>query len=229
MTVKLLDTRRHAHVTEEYRAVCHDSPGTSLRTPLLSYSTHHVHACLSCYDDTTARQAAQSCKMCLSQVCNCKLQWDRTRVHTEFNSTDTQQLRWTGHVWASSDVRMMSVFMRSDAVYWSAVCCSVSGSHLVAFACVPRPSTISVSFLNVPIGIVAFIVATRTVRESDPAKRGSSTSPAWSWEPAPLLPDLRTDRGQPEGLERPVIVAGLVGGALLAIAFLVWESTARTP
>ena len=62
----------------------------------------------------------------------------------------------------------------------------------------------SVFFLNVPIGIVAFIVATRTVTRVAIRRSAAARHPG----PGPgnrraVLPDLRADRSQPEGLERP--------------------------
>ena len=41
----------------------------------------------------------------------------------------------------------------------------------------------SIFFLNVPIGIIAFLVATRTVKGPCPRRSGSWTSPGWCWAP----------------------------------------------
>jgi EmrB/QacA subfamily drug resistance transporter len=82
----------------------------------------------------------------------------------------------------------------------------------------------SVFFLNVPIGVVAFAVAVRTVRESrsEEARRldigglvlgtGSLFAVTYALIEANQL-----------GWSDPRIVAGLVAGAVLGIAFLVWE------
>jgi EmrB/QacA subfamily drug resistance transporter len=86
----------------------------------------------------------------------------------------------------------------------------------------------SVFFLNVPIGIVAFFVATRTVTESvsDQVRRldvgglilGTS---------ALFLVTYGLIEANQKGWSDPTIVASLVGSAVLLIALLVWEL--RTP
>ena len=53
---------------------------------------------------------------------------------------------------------------------------------------VEHPGWASVFFLNVPIGVVAFVVATRTVRSPGPTRRATWTSPGSCWEPARCSP-----------------------------------------
>jgi EmrB/QacA subfamily drug resistance transporter len=82
----------------------------------------------------------------------------------------------------------------------------------------------SVFFLNVPIGIVAFVVARRTVRES-------RSDEARSLDVAGLLLGTATlfsltyalIEANQRGWADPLIITGIVGGGLLGVAFLVWE------
>ena len=82
----------------------------------------------------------------------------------------------------------------------------------------------SVFFLNVPIGILAFVVATRTVRESrsdearslDVAGLALGTATLFSLTYALIEANQR-------GWTDPLIITGLVAGALLGVSFLVWE------
>ena len=82
----------------------------------------------------------------------------------------------------------------------------------------------SVFFLNVPIGIVAFIVATRTVRESrsDEARSLDVVGLALGTATLFSLTYALIEANQ-RGWTDPLIVTGLVGGALLGVSFLVWE------
>ena len=83
----------------------------------------------------------------------------------------------------------------------------------------------SVFFLNVPIGIVAFIVATRTVRESRSDEARQLDIPGLVLGTGALFSmTYALIEANQKGWSDPVIVAGLVGGVVLAIAFLVWES-----
>ena len=62
----------------------------------------------------------------------------------------------------------------------------------------------SVFFLNVPIGIVAFFVAMRTVTESRLRRGARARHPrADPGDARPPVPHLRPDRGEPEGVVRP--------------------------
>jgi EmrB/QacA subfamily drug resistance transporter len=82
----------------------------------------------------------------------------------------------------------------------------------------------SVFFLNVPIGIVAFIVATRTVRESrsDEARSLDVVGLALGTATLFSLTYALIEANQ-RGWSDPLIITGLVAGALLGVSFLVWE------
>jgi EmrB/QacA subfamily drug resistance transporter len=82
----------------------------------------------------------------------------------------------------------------------------------------------SVFFLNVPIGIVAFIVATRTVRESrsDEARSLDVVGLALGTATLFSLTYALIEANQ-RGWTDPLIITGLVAGTLLGVSFLVWE------
>jgi EmrB/QacA subfamily drug resistance transporter len=86
----------------------------------------------------------------------------------------------------------------------------------------------SVFFLNVPIGIVAFLVATRTVRESRSEQARQLDIPGLALGTGTLFSfTYALIEANQLGWGSPLIISSLVGGALLAVAFLYWES--RSP
>ncbi len=86
----------------------------------------------------------------------------------------------------------------------------------------------SVFFLNVPIGIVAFVVATRTVRESRSEEARHLDIPGLALGTGALFAlTYALIEANQRGWSDPLVVAGLAGGAALGVAFLVWE--ARSP
>jgi len=82
----------------------------------------------------------------------------------------------------------------------------------------------SVFFLNVPIGIVAFLVATRTVRESVSEQQRSLDLPGLALGTSALfLVTYGLIESNETGWTDPLIVSSLVGFVVLLAAFLVWE------
>jgi EmrB/QacA subfamily drug resistance transporter len=82
----------------------------------------------------------------------------------------------------------------------------------------------SVFFLNVPIGIVAFLVATRTVRESVSEQQRSLDLPGLALGTSALfLVTYGLIESNEMGWTDPLIVSSLVGFVVLLAAFLVWE------
>ena len=82
----------------------------------------------------------------------------------------------------------------------------------------------SVFFLNVPIGIVAMVVAVRTVRESrsDHARSLDVVGLALGTATLFSLTYSLIEANQ-RGWSDPLIIGGLVVGGLLGVAFLAWE------
>ena len=86
----------------------------------------------------------------------------------------------------------------------------------------------SVFFLNVPIGIVAVAVASRTVRESRSEEARALDIPGLALGTGALFSlTYALIEANQKGWSDPTIVAGVAGGIALAIGFLIWES--RTP
>jgi EmrB/QacA subfamily drug resistance transporter len=86
----------------------------------------------------------------------------------------------------------------------------------------------SVFFLNVPIGIVAFLVATRTVTESRSEQARSLDLPGLALGTLGLLGlTYGLIEANARGWSDPVIVASLTAAVVLLGAFLWWES--RSP
>jgi EmrB/QacA subfamily drug resistance transporter len=82
----------------------------------------------------------------------------------------------------------------------------------------------SVFFLNVPIGIVAFLVATRTVRESVSEQQRSLDLPGLALGTSALfLVTYGLIESNEMGWTDPLIVSSLAGFVVLLAAFLVWE------
>jgi EmrB/QacA subfamily drug resistance transporter len=83
----------------------------------------------------------------------------------------------------------------------------------------------SVFFLNVPIGVIAFTVATRTVRESRSEEARRLDVPGLALGTASLFSlTYALIEANQRGWSDPLIVLGLVAGAGFAVAFLFWES-----
>ena len=86
----------------------------------------------------------------------------------------------------------------------------------------------SVFFVNVPIGILAFGVAVRTVRESrSDEARSLDVGGLLLGTGALFALTYSLIEANQRGWSDPLIVTGLVAGAALGVAFLVWES--RSP
>ena len=86
----------------------------------------------------------------------------------------------------------------------------------------------SVFFLNVPIGIIAIIVAVRTVRESRSEHARQLDIPGLvlgTWALFSITYALIEANGL--GWSDPKIISALIGGAVLVAVFLYWES--RSP
>jgi EmrB/QacA subfamily drug resistance transporter len=82
----------------------------------------------------------------------------------------------------------------------------------------------SVFFLNVPIGIVAFLVATRTVRESVSEQQRRLDLPGLALGTSALfLVTYALIEANEMGWTDPLILSSLVGFVVLLVAFLVWE------
>jgi EmrB/QacA subfamily drug resistance transporter len=82
----------------------------------------------------------------------------------------------------------------------------------------------SVFFLNVPIGIAAFLVATRTVRESVSEQQRSLDLPGLALGTSALfLVTYGLIESNEMGWTDPLIVSSFAGFVVLLAAFLVWE------
>jgi EmrB/QacA subfamily drug resistance transporter len=82
----------------------------------------------------------------------------------------------------------------------------------------------SVFFLNVPIGIIAFFVATRTVRESvSEQQRQLDVGGLVLGTLALFLVTYGLIEANQKGWSDPAIVGSLVGSAVLLVALLAWE------
>jgi EmrB/QacA subfamily drug resistance transporter len=82
----------------------------------------------------------------------------------------------------------------------------------------------SVFFLNVPIGIVALVVATRTVRESVSEETRQLDVPGLALGTGALfLATYGLIEANQLGWADPVIIGSLAGSAVLLVSFLSWE------
>jgi EmrB/QacA subfamily drug resistance transporter len=82
----------------------------------------------------------------------------------------------------------------------------------------------SIFFLNVPIGLIAFLVATRTVKESVSEEERQLDIPGLALGTAALFSlTYGLIEANQKGWGDPLIVSTLVGGAVLIAAFLYWE------
>ena len=82
----------------------------------------------------------------------------------------------------------------------------------------------SVFFLNVPIGIVAFLVAIRTVKESRSDQARQLDIPGLLLGTGALFSiTYGLIEANQKGWSDPLIVASLAGGAALGVAFILWE------
>ena len=83
----------------------------------------------------------------------------------------------------------------------------------------------SVFFLNAPIGLIAFLVATRTVSESVSAEQRSLDVPGLVLGTSTLfLVTYGLIEGNEKGWTDPTILGSLVGAGVLLVAFLIWET-----
>ncbi|HYZ14660.1 MAG TPA: MFS transporter [Actinomycetota bacterium] len=88
----------------------------------------------------------------------------------------------------------------------------------------------SVFFLNVPIGVIAFLVATRTVREStSPELRRLDAPGLLLGTSALFLVTYGLIESNERGWSDPLIVGSLVAFAILLVAFLAWERRSPHP
>ena len=88
----------------------------------------------------------------------------------------------------------------------------------------------SIFFLNVPIGIVAFFVATRTVKESVSEEERQLDIPGLILGTGALFSlTYALIEANQKGWSDPLIVSTLVGGAILIVALLYWELHAPHP
>jgi EmrB/QacA subfamily drug resistance transporter len=86
----------------------------------------------------------------------------------------------------------------------------------------------SVFFLNVPIGIVALLVATRTVRESVSEQQRRLDLPGLALGTSALfLVTYGLIEANERGWTDPLILSSLIGFVVLLVAFLVWEMRRR--
>jgi len=86
----------------------------------------------------------------------------------------------------------------------------------------------SVFFLNVPVGVAAFLVASRTVRESVSTEQRFLDLPGLALGTASLfLVTYGLIEANQKGWSDPTIVGSLAGAAVFLVAFLAWEL--RTP
>ncbi|MEO8424705.1 MAG: DHA2 family efflux MFS transporter permease subunit [Actinomycetota bacterium] len=82
----------------------------------------------------------------------------------------------------------------------------------------------SIFFLNVPIGIIAFLIATRTVKESVSEEERQLDIPGLVLGTAALFSlTYALIEANQKGWGDPLIVSTLVAGAALIVGFLYWE------
>ncbi len=88
----------------------------------------------------------------------------------------------------------------------------------------------SIFFLNVPIGILAFFVATRTVKESVSEEERQLDIPGLILGTGALFSlTYALIEANQKGWSDPLIVSTLVAGVILIVAFLYWELHAPHP
>ena len=88
----------------------------------------------------------------------------------------------------------------------------------------------SIFFLNVPIGIVAFFVATRTVKESVSEEERQLDIPGLILGTGALFSlTYALIEANQKGWSDPLIVSTLVAGVILIVALLYWELHAPHP
>lgn len=88
----------------------------------------------------------------------------------------------------------------------------------------------SVFFLNIPIGVVAYAVATRTVRESvSPEQRRLDVPGLLLGTSALFLVTFGLIESNERGWTDPLIVGSLIGSGILLGAFLTWERRSPHP
>ncbi|HYI99908.1 MAG TPA: DHA2 family efflux MFS transporter permease subunit [Thermoleophilaceae bacterium] len=85
-------------------------------------------------------------------------------------------------------------------------------------------------WLNLPVGIALAVVALRRLRESrDPAAGQLDLPGAASFSAGLFLLVLALVRGNPDGWDSPLVLAGLIGGPLALAAFVAIELRADHP
>jgi EmrB/QacA subfamily drug resistance transporter len=85
-------------------------------------------------------------------------------------------------------------------------------------------------WLNVPVGLALAAVALRTLRESrDPAAGKLDLPGAAAFSAGLFLLVLALVRGNPDGWDSPLVLAGLIGGPLALVAFVAIELRTEHP
>ena len=81
-------------------------------------------------------------------------------------------------------------------------------------------------WLNLPIGVALAVVALRALRESrDPGAGRIDLPGAAAFSAGVFLLVLGLIRGNPDGWDSPLVLAGLIGGPLALAAFVAIERT----
>lgn len=88
----------------------------------------------------------------------------------------------------------------------------------------------SIFFLNVPIGIIGFIVAWSVVQESKAPQARRLDVPGLTLGTAALFATtFGLIEANPKGWSDPLIIASLVGAVVLFVSFLTWEHKVKEP
>jgi EmrB/QacA subfamily drug resistance transporter len=85
-------------------------------------------------------------------------------------------------------------------------------------------------WLNLPVGVALMLVALRTLRESRDPQAGRVDVPgAIAFSAGLFLLVLALVRGNPDGWDSPLVLAGLIGGPLALLAFVAIELRSPSP
>jgi EmrB/QacA subfamily drug resistance transporter len=119
---------------------------------------------------------------------------------------------------------------KAFAAYGATIGASFAIGPLVGGALTSGISWRAVFFVDIPLGIAAIVATYAWVRESkDPTPRGVDWAGQVTLTGALFLLVLALLRGNDEGWTSPVIIAELVGAAILYAAFLYSEWRAKEP